>query len=84
MTETNRPSPLAGTRVLDISEGIAGPFCAKLLGDLGADVVKIERPCTGDETRSMGPHPAMSHETETRLETSPMERVSSPVPRSST
>ena len=70
MTEGIRPSPLAGTRVLDISEGIAGPFCAKLLGDLGADVVKVERPGTGDETRIMGPHPAWAHDAETRLETS--------------
>ncbi len=46
---------LAGLRVLDISEGIAAPFCAKLLGDLGADVVKVERPDGGDWTRRLGP-----------------------------
>ena len=46
--------PLAGLRVLDLSEGVAGPFCAKLLGDLGADVVKVERP-QGDVTRQIGP-----------------------------
>ncbi|HZU76415.1 MAG TPA: CoA transferase, partial [Dehalococcoidia bacterium] len=49
-------APLAGLRVLDISEGIAGPFCAKLLGDLGADVVKVEPP-GGDRARDLGPFP---------------------------
>lgn len=49
--------PLSGLRVLELSEGIAAPFCAKLLGDLGADVVKIERPGSGDESRSIGPFP---------------------------
>ena len=43
-------------RVLDISEGVAGSFCAKLIGDLGADVVKVEPP-TGHALRSMGPFP---------------------------
>ena len=65
-----RPSPLVGVRVLDISEGTAAPFCAKLLGDLGADVVKVERPGTGDETREMGPFPDASDDSPTRLETS--------------
>ena len=49
-------APLEGLRVLDISEGIAGPFCAKLLGDLGAAVVKVEPPM-GDWTRRLGPFP---------------------------
>ena len=62
--------PLAGVRVLDISEGVAGPFCAKLLGDLGADVVKVERPGTGDETRALGPFPASAQDAETRRESS--------------
>lgn len=48
--------PLSGLRVLDISEGIAGPFCARLLGDLGADVIKVERP-GGDWSRRLGPFP---------------------------
>ncbi|HEY5646640.1 MAG TPA: CoA transferase [Pseudomonadales bacterium] len=48
---------LKGVRVLDLSEGIAGPFCAKLLADLGADTVKVERPATGDPTRALGPFP---------------------------
>lgn len=47
--------PLAGLRVLDISQVMAGPFCCMLLGDMGADVIKIEPPRTGDSTRhSMG------------------------------
>ncbi|XP_018495790.1 succinate--hydroxymethylglutarate CoA-transferase [Galendromus occidentalis] len=48
-------SPLEGTRVLDMSRILAGPFCAMLLGDLGAEVIKVEKPGTGDETRNWGP-----------------------------
>ncbi|MEE8336961.1 MAG: CoA transferase, partial [Dehalococcoidia bacterium] len=57
-------SPLDGLSVLDISEGIAGPFCAKLLGDLGARVCKVERPEGGDRTRQLGPFPSGSSEPE--------------------
>jgi crotonobetainyl-CoA:carnitine CoA-transferase CaiB-like acyl-CoA transferase len=46
---------LAGTRVLDASRVLAGPFCGQLLGELGADVIKVERPGSGDETRTWGP-----------------------------
>lgn len=48
--------PLAGVLVVDLSEGIAGPFCTKLLGGFGARVIKIERP-GGDPTRRRGPFP---------------------------
>jgi glutaryl-CoA transferase len=47
--------PLAGVRVLDLSRVLAGPFATMVLGDLGADVLKIERPGTGDDTRRWGP-----------------------------
>ncbi len=57
MNSLSPPGPLSGLSVLDISEGIAGPFCAKLLGDLGADVVKIEKAETGDQSRAVGPFP---------------------------
>jgi crotonobetainyl-CoA:carnitine CoA-transferase CaiB-like acyl-CoA transferase len=46
---------LDGIRVIELTEALAGPYCAMLLGDFGADVIKVERPKTGDQSRGWGP-----------------------------
>ena len=53
MTENN--GPLSGITIIDLTRILAGPFCTQLLGDLGANVIKIERPGSGDDTRRFGP-----------------------------
>ena len=47
--------PLKGLRVIDLTKDFAGPFCTMILSDLGAEVIKVERPGSGDETRAWGP-----------------------------
>ena len=47
--------PLAGIKVLDLTRVLAGPYCAMMLCDMGAEVIKVERPGTGDDARFFGP-----------------------------
>jgi crotonobetainyl-CoA:carnitine CoA-transferase CaiB-like acyl-CoA transferase len=49
------PGPLDGVRILDLTRVLAGPYCTMFLGDLGAEVVKVEQPGSGDDTRGWGP-----------------------------
>lgn len=64
---SDKPAALPHLKVLDLSRVLAGPWCTQILADLGADVVKIERPGSGDDTRHWGPpflKDAQGHDTE--------------------
>jgi CoA transferase family III len=54
MDRPDSGAPLAGLRVLDFTEHMAGPFCTMILADMGAEVIKVERPGRGDSSRQMG------------------------------
>ena len=55
ISDKKNTGPLSGLRILDLSRILAGPTCTQLLGDYGADIIKVEKPGSGDDTRAWGP-----------------------------
>ncbi|QPG99518.1 hypothetical protein C2857_001974 [Epichloe festucae Fl1] len=66
-TPAKCPLPLEGYRVLDMTRVLAGPYCTQLLGDMGAEIIKIEHPVRGDDTRAWGP-PYATYKSESNVE----------------
>ncbi len=60
----HRRGALEGLRVIEVAQGIAGPYCGRIFADHGADVVKVEPRGSGDVTRSWGPFPGGQHDIE--------------------
>ena len=69
-------APLAGLLVADLTQNVAGPTCTQILGDMGAEVVKVERPGRGDDARAWAP-PYWGDESATFMSVSPRGRSSS-------
>jgi formyl-CoA transferase len=61
-SQPTTPGPLDGVRVVDFTRVLAGPFGTQILADLGAEVIKVENPQAGDDTRSLKPDPALGGE----------------------
>lgn len=55
LCDLNDTSPLSGISVIDMTRIVAGPYCSMMLGDLGANIIKVEHPAGGDEARKWGP-----------------------------
>lgn len=65
-TSVENTGPLEGIRIMDLTRILAGPTCTQLLGDLGADIIKVEKPGDGDDTRSWGPPYLQGEDGDTR------------------
>ena len=67
MTKKKINQPLEGINIFDLTRVLAGPTCTQVLGDLGANIIKVERPISGDDSRNLGP-PYLDSNTENTQE----------------